>query len=135
LLMWRDHGEPRRLGVVYVESFGSPRRFAQTARRVGRQFPVLTVLGGRSAAGQRAAASHTAAAATPLVTQEALFGQAGVVATTSLGELVDAAALLACQPLPPGNRIGIVTNAGGAGVLAADACGDNDLLVAVLSDA
>jgi acyl-CoA synthetase (NDP forming) len=94
---------------------------------------VLTVIGGRSAAGQRAAASHTAAAATPLITQEALFGQAGVVATTSLGELVDAAALLATQPLPAGDRVAIVSNAGGAGVLAADACGDNDLKVAVLS--
>lgn len=135
MLMWWEQDNRTKLALLYVESFGSPRRFAQTARRVGRQFPVLTVMGGRSAAGQRAAASHTAAAATPLVTQEALFGQAGVVATTSLGELVDAAALLACQPLPAGNRIAIVSNAGGAGVLAADACGDNDLRVATLSEA
>src|SRR6266571_4294399 len=68
MLMWWEQDNTTRLGVLYVESFGSPRRFAQTARRVGRQFPVLTVIGGRSAAGQRAAASHTAAAATPLVT-------------------------------------------------------------------
>jgi acyl-CoA synthetase (NDP forming)/GNAT superfamily N-acetyltransferase len=135
MLMWWEQDERTRLAVLYVESFGSPRRFAQTARRVARQFPVLTILGGRSAAGQRAAASHTAAAATPLVTQEALFEQAGVIATTSLGELVDTAALLACQPLPDGARIGIVSNAGGAGVLAADACGDNDLKVAILSGA
>src|SRR5215472_1017725 len=135
MLMWWEQDGATRLALLYVESFGSPRRFAQTARRVGRQFPVLTVIGGRSAAGQRAAASHTAAAATPLVTQEALFSQAGVVATTSLGELVDAAALLACQPLPPGNRVAIVSNAGGAGVLAADACGDNGLKVATLSEA
>ncbi len=133
MLMWWEQDNQTKLAVLYVESFGSPRRFAQTARRVGRQFPVLTVIGGRSAAGQRAAASHTAAAATPLVTQEALFGQAGVIATTSLGELVDAAALLACQPLPAGNRIAIVSNAGGAGVLAADACGDAGLKVATLS--
>jgi len=134
MLMWWEQDKTTKLALLYVESFGSPRRFAQTARRVGRQFPVLTVIGGRSAAGQRAAASHTAAAATPLVTQEALFGQAGVIATTSLGELVDAAALLACQPLPAGNRVAIVSNAGGAGVLAADACGDNDLRVATLSE-
>src|SRR5258708_22566011 len=123
MLMWWEQDDRTGLAWLYVESFGSPRRFAQTARRVGRQFPVLTVIGGRSAAGQRAAASHTAAAATPLVTQEALFRQAGVVATTSLGELVEAAALLACQPSPAGNRIAIVSNAGGAGVLAADAWG------------
>jgi acyl-CoA synthetase (NDP forming)/RimJ/RimL family protein N-acetyltransferase len=134
MLMWWEQDGVTRLGVLYVESFGSPRRFARTARRVGRRFPVLTVMGGRSAAGQRAAASHTAAAATPLVTQEALFGQAGVIAAASLGELVDAAALLACQPLPAGDRIAIVSNAGGAGVLAADACGDNDLRVATLSE-
>ncbi|HEX9066442.1 MAG TPA: GNAT family N-acetyltransferase [Streptosporangiaceae bacterium] len=134
MLMWWEQDDRTKLAVLYVESFGSPRRFAQTARRVGRQFPVLTVIGGRSAAGQRAAASHTAAAATPLVTQEALFGQAGVIATTSLGELVDAAALLACQPRPGGNRIAIVSNAGGAGVLAADACGDNGLRVATMSE-
>jgi acyl-CoA synthetase (NDP forming)/RimJ/RimL family protein N-acetyltransferase len=134
MLMWWEQDNATRLGVLYVESFGSPRRFAHTARRIGRKFPVLTVLGGRSAAGQRAAASHTAAAATPLVTQEALFAQAGVIAATSLGELVDAAALLACQPLPAGDRIAIVSNAGGAGVLAADACGDIDLRVATLSE-
>ncbi|HEX9528488.1 MAG TPA: GNAT family N-acetyltransferase, partial [Streptosporangiaceae bacterium] len=135
MLMWWEQDDKTKLALLYVESFGSPRRFAQTARRVGRQFPVLTVIGGRSAAGQRAAASHTAAAATPLVTQEALFSQAGVIATTSLGELVDAAALLSCRPLPGGNRVAIVSNAGGAGVLAADACGDNGLKVATLSEA
>ena len=129
LLMWWEQDQVTRLAVLYVESFGSPRRFAKTARRVSRSFPVLTVIGGRSAAGQRAAASHTAippdaAGSTPLITQEALFGQAGVIAATSLGELVEAAALLAAQPLPVGNRVAIVSNAGGAGVLAADACGD-----------
>jgi len=140
MLMWWEQDGITKLAVLYVESFGSPRRFAKTARRVGRQFPVLTVIGGRSAAGQRAAGSLTAAAATrtavagtPLITQEALFGQAGVIATTSLGDLVDAAAMLYSQPLPQGDRIGIVTNAGGAGVLAADACGDNNLKVAALS--
>jgi acyl-CoA synthetase (NDP forming) len=97
--------------------------------------PVLAVVGGRSAAGQVAAASHTAAAATPLVTQEALFGQAGIIAVTGLGELVEVAALLAAQPLPAGERVAIVTNAGGAGVLAADACGDQGLRVPVLSAA
>jgi acyl-CoA synthetase (NDP forming)/RimJ/RimL family protein N-acetyltransferase len=133
MLTWWEQDNTTTIGVLYVESFGSPRRFAQTARRVTRQFPVLTVIGGRSPAGQRAAASHTAAAATPLITQEALFGQAGVVATTSLGEIVDAAALLATQPLPAGDRIAIISNAGGAGVLAADACGDNNLRVAIMS--
>jgi acyl-CoA synthetase (NDP forming)/GNAT superfamily N-acetyltransferase len=134
MLMWWEQDGFTRLAVLYVESFGSPRRFAQTARRVGRQFPVLTVIAGRSAAGQRAATSHTSAAATRLITQEALFEQAGVIATTGLGELVDTAALFASQPVPAGSRVAIVSNAGGAGVLAADACGDNNLKVAVLSE-
>ena len=133
LTWWAQDGETR-MAVLYVESFGSPRKFARTARRVGSRMPVLTVVGGRSAAGQRAAASHTAAAATPRLTQEALFGQAGVIVTTSLGELVEASVLLACQPLPAGNRVAIVSNAGGVGVLAADACGDNGLQVARVSE-
>jgi acyl-CoA synthetase (NDP forming)/RimJ/RimL family protein N-acetyltransferase len=135
LLTWWEQDEQTRLAVLYVESFGNPRAFARTARRVGKKIPVLTVIGGRSAAGQRAAASHTAATATPQVTQEALFGQAGIIATESLGELVEAAAFLSCQPLPEGRRVAIVSNAGGAGVLAADSCADVGLTVVILSAA
>jgi acyl-CoA synthetase (NDP forming)/GNAT superfamily N-acetyltransferase len=135
MLTWWEQDDATQMAILYVESFGSPRKFARTARRVGQRMPVLTVIGGRSPAGQDAAASHTAAAATPLVTQETLFAQAGVIAAHSLGELIEAAALLACQPLPAGNRVAIVSNAGGAGVLAADACGDHGLAVARLSAA
>src|SRR5262245_9699652 len=135
MLMWWEQDRRTKLAVLYVESFGSPRKFARTARRVGQRMPVLTVLGGRSADGQRAAASHTAAAATPVVTQEALVGQDAIIAAAGLGELVEAAAMLACQPLPAGERVAIVSNAGGAGVLTADACGDTGLQVAVLSRA
>ena len=135
LLTWLAQDGVTRLALVYLESFGNPRKFARTARRVGAHMPVLTVVGGRSAAGQRAAASHTAVVATPRLTQEALFGQAGVIVTSNLGELVEASALLACQPLPAGNRVGIVSNAGGIGVLAADACADNGLRVARVSEA
>jgi acyl-CoA synthetase (NDP forming)/RimJ/RimL family protein N-acetyltransferase len=134
MLTWWEQDGQTRLAVLYVESFGSPRKFARTARRVGHRIPVLTVISGRSDAGQRAAASHTAAAATPLVTQEALFGQAGVIAATNLGELLEAAALLASQPLPLGHRVAIVSNAGGGGVLAADACAEHGLSVATLSE-
>ncbi len=134
LVAWWEQDEQTELAILYLESFGNPRKFARTARRVGQRMPVLTVIGGRSAAGQRAATSHTAAAATPLVTREALFAQAGIVAAENLGELVNAAAFLACQPVPGGPRVAIVTNAGGAGVLAADACGDNGLILAPLSE-
>ena len=134
LLTWWAQDEVTQLAVLYVESFGNPRKFAGTARRVAQRMPVLTVIGARSPAGHRAA-SHTAAAATPLASQEAMFDQAGVIATTSLGELVDTAALLACQPLPAGNRVAIVANAGGAGALAADACADHGLQVVQLGAA
>lgn len=133
MLQWWESDASTRLGLIYVESFGNPRKFARTARRVGRGIPLLTVVSGRSEAGRRAAASHTAAAATPDATRAALFRQAGIVTARSLGELLDAAAMLACQPVPEGPRVAIVSNAGGAGVLAADACGDAGLTVAGLS--
>jgi acyl-CoA synthetase (NDP forming) len=132
LLTWWAQDEVTQIAVLYVESFGNPRKFVGTARRVAQRMPVLTVVGGRSPAGHRAA-SHAAAAATPLITQEALFDQAGIIATTSLGELVDTIALLACQPRPAGNRVAIIANAGGAGALAADACADHGLQVVQLS--
>ena len=122
MLMWWEHDGLTRLAVLYIESFGNPRKFAATARRVARVMPVLTVHAGVSAAGQRAAASHTAAAATPLASRQALFAQAGIITADSLGELVEATALLAAQPVPAGRRVAIVSNVGGAGVLAADAC-------------
>jgi acyl-CoA synthetase (NDP forming) len=132
LLTWWEHDPSTRLGVLYLESLGNPRKFSRIARRVGVGMPILTVDAGRSEAGQQAAASHTAAAATPLVTREALFGQAGIIATRDFGELIEAAALLASQPVPAGGRVAIVSNAGGAGVLAADACADVGLHSAVL---
>ena len=129
MLMWWEQDQTTKLAVLYIESFGNPRKFARTARRVGHAMPILTVHAGRSVTGQRAAASRTAATATPLITREALFRQAGIIATDSLGELVDTAALLATQPLPAGPRVAVVSNVGGAGVLAADACSDHGLTV------
>jgi acyl-CoA synthetase (NDP forming) len=129
LLVWWEQDGLTRLAVLYLESFGNPRKFARTARRVGRSMPVLTVKAGRSAAGQKAAASHTAAAASPVVTRAALFEQAGIIAADSLGELLDVTALLATQPVPAGRSVAIVSNVGGAGVLAADACTERGLTV------
>jgi acyl-CoA synthetase (NDP forming)/GNAT superfamily N-acetyltransferase len=129
LLMWWEQDGLTKVAVLYIESFGNPRKFGRTARRVGRKMPVLTVHAGRSEAGQRAAASHTAAVATPLVTREALFEQAGIIATSSFGELMGATALLSTQPPPAGRTVAIVSNVGGAGVLAADACTDLGLAV------
>ena len=130
MLLWWEADGTTKLAVIYLESFGHPRRFARTARRVTAKVPVLTVHAGRSAPGQRAAASHTAAAAAPLITRQALFEQAGIIATTGFGELLDAAVLMASQPIPAGRVVAIVSNGGGAGVLAADACAEAGLAVA-----
>jgi acyl-CoA synthetase (NDP forming) len=128
LLQWWESDGRTDLAVLHLESFGNPRAFAATARRVSRKLPVLTVDAGRSAAGRRGAASHTAAAATPTVTREALFRQAGITATRSVAELVETAALLRAQPLPGGRgAVVVVSNAGGTGILAADACADAGL--------
>jgi acyl-CoA synthetase (NDP forming)/GNAT superfamily N-acetyltransferase len=129
MLMWWEHDGVTKLAVLYIESFGNPRKFARTARRVGASMPVLTVEAGRSASGQQAAASHTAAAATPLASREALFDQAGIIAVPGFGDLVEATAFLASQPVPAGTTVAVVSNVGGAGVLAADACTDLGLTV------
>ncbi|MGK3941512.1 GNAT family N-acetyltransferase [Streptomyces caeruleatus] len=127
MLQWWETDGGTDLALLHLESFGNPRAFSRTARRVTRRLPVLTVDAGRTDAGRRAAASHTAAAATRTMTRQALFTQAGITATHSVGELLQTAALFHSQPLPAGPRVLIVTNAGGAGVLSADACAEAGL--------
>lgn len=120
--------------LLYLESFGNPRKFARIARRTTKRKPIVAVKSGRSQAGARAAASHTASVAAGDVAVDALFRQTGVVRTETLEELFDVAALLAHQPLPAGKRVGILTNAGGLGILCADACESAGLTVPSLSD-
>jgi acyl-CoA synthetase (NDP forming)/RimJ/RimL family protein N-acetyltransferase len=126
LLHWWNDPRTDVIGL-YLESFGNPRKFGRLARLVGRKKPVLVVKGGRSTGGRRAGASHTAAAATPDTAVDALFAQSGVLRMETLEELVDTARVLAGRPLPQGRRMAIVGNAGGAGVLAADAAGAAEL--------
>lgn len=123
MLEYWESDDATEVALLYIESFSDPRRFSRIARRVGREMPIVAVKSGRSAAGQRATSSHTGAliAASDL-TVDALFDQVGVIRTETLSELLDVASLLATQPLPEGNRVGIVTNAGGPGVMCADAC-------------
>ena len=119
--------------MLYLESFGNPRKFARIARRVSRSKPILAVKGGRSPAGNRATSSHTGALLSGSdVTVDALFQQTGVIRTDTLAELFDAALLLGSQPIPAGNRVGIITNAGGPAILCADACEANGLVVPAL---
>ncbi|MDI2125458.1 GNAT family N-acetyltransferase [Yinghuangia seranimata] len=132
MLQWFETDPRTELAVLHLESFGNPRKFSRIARRTGRQIPVLTVDAGRSAPARRAAASHTAAAVTPTLARAALFRQAGVTAADSLGDLVAATALMYAQPLPTGDAVAVLGNAGGLGVLAADACADAGLTVPYL---
>jgi acetyl coenzyme A synthetase (ADP forming)-like protein len=121
--------------VLYLESFGNPRKFARIAPEVARRKPIVAVKSGRSAAGTRAASSHSAALANLDVAVDALFGQAGVIRTNTLEELFDVAALLSTQPVPAGRRVGVVTNAGGPGILLADACEARGLELPALAPA
>ncbi|MCF2533816.1 bifunctional acetate--CoA ligase family protein/GNAT family N-acetyltransferase [Yinghuangia soli] len=132
MLQWFETDPRTELAILHLESFGNPRKFSRIARRTGRAIPVLTVDAGRSASARRAAVSHTAAAVTPTIAREALFRQAGVTATRSLGDLVAAAALMYAQPLPRRRSVAVIGNAGGLGVLAADACADAGLTVPYL---
>jgi acetyl coenzyme A synthetase (ADP forming)-like protein len=135
LSYWDD--DPRT-GVIllYLESFGNPRRFSHLARRIGTRKPIVAVKSGRTQAGQRAAGSHTGSlVATSDLTVDALFRDNGVIRTDTLAEMFDVAMLLATQPPPAGNRVGIVTNAGGLGILCADTCEANGLILPSLAQA
>ena len=122
LLEYFEDDAATELVLVYLESFGNPRRFGRIARRVARRKPILAMKSGRSRAGIRAAGSHTAALAGSEEAVDALFQQAGVIRADTLGRLLDVASLLATQPLPGGRSVAVVTNAGGLGILCADAC-------------
>lgn len=121
--------------ALYLESFGNARKFARFARRFSERKPLVAVVGGRSSGGQRAGASHTAAAASPAAGVRALFAQAGVIGCDDAEELADTTLLLTREPLPAGRRVAVVSNAGGLGVLAADAAEDAGLDVVEFSSA
>lgn len=121
--------------LLYLESFGNPAKFSRIARRISRSKPIVALKSGRSVVGARAAASHTGAIASSDAFVDALFHQSGVIRTNTVTELFDVASLLARQPLPRGRNVAILTNAGGPGILAADACQGHGLNVVPLSEA
>jgi acetyl coenzyme A synthetase (ADP forming)-like protein len=136
LLQYWEADEATEVMVLYLESFGNPRKFSRIARRVGRAKPIIAVKSGRSAAGVRATASHTGALiAASDVTVDALFKQAGVIRTDTLHDMFDVVSLMANQPAPEGRRVAIITNAGGPGILCADACEAEGLEVVPLPEA
>ena len=122
LLEWWENDSATDVILLYLESFGNPRRFGTLARRVARTKPILAVKSGTTSSGARAASSHTAALAGSETAVDALFHQAGVIRASTLEELIDVATLLSTQPMPRGRRVAVLTNAGGLGILCADAC-------------
>jgi len=134
LLLYWESDPGTDVILLYLESFGNPRRFARAARRISKKKPIVAVKSGRTAAGARAASSHTGSLASLDAAVDTLFRQAGVVRTDTLTQLFDVTSLLANQPLPAGSRVGILTNAGGPGILAVDALEANGLEVVEFSD-
>lgn len=133
LAYWSKTDGPRAI-QVYLESFQDPRGFLAAVRPLARRRPVAVLLGGRTAAGSRAAGSHTAALASPDTLSRGLVRQAGGILVDSMVELFDVTALVAMQPLPKGRRVAVLTNAGGPGVLCADALEAHGLSVPTFSD-
>jgi acyl-CoA synthetase (NDP forming)/GNAT superfamily N-acetyltransferase len=134
LLYWEDDAATKVI-ALYLESFGNPEKFLRHASRIARRKPIVALKAGRTDAGARGGASHTAAAATPDVVVTTLLRQAGVIQVRGTEELLDVTQLLSGQPVPAGNRLGILGNAGGPGILAADATADAGLDVPELSPA
>ena len=134
LLQYWEEDQRTDVILLYLESFGNPRRFARIARRVGLHKPIVALKAGRTQAGLRAASSHTAALAASDVAVDALFHQTGVIRAETIDEMFDLAAALDAQPLPKGRRVAILTNAGGLGILCADSCEANGLIVEPLPE-
>lgn len=133
IMAWEDDPQTDVI-TLYLESFGNPSKFSRIARRIGKRKPIIAVKSGRTSSGSRAASSHTGALASSDEAVNALFRQAGVVRVDTIEQLFDTASLLANQPIPGGRRVGIVTNAGGPGILAADALEANGMRLPELSD-
>ncbi len=133
LLAYWDEDPRTEVIVLYLESFDNPREFARIAPGITRHKPIVALKAGRSAAGSRAACSHSASLGTPDIAIDALFAQAGVIRATTMEELMDIAILLSVQPVPCGPRVGAITNGGGPGILLADACEARGLVLPELA--
>ncbi len=135
LLEYWETDPETRVVLMYLETFGNPRKFTRIARRVARKKPIVVVKSGRSVAGARAASSHTGSLAGKDAAVDALLAQCGVMRADTVEELFDLAMAFGTLPVPRGNRVAIVTNAGGPGIIIADACESEGLEVARFSPA
>ena len=134
LLQYWEKDPSTKVILLYLETFGNPKKFIRIARSITPTKPVIVVKSGRTSAGFRAATSHTGAMATAEVASEALFAQTGMIRVDTLEELFEVAHLLYHQPIPQGKRVAILTNGGGPGIMTADACAGRGLELHTLSD-
>lgn len=135
LLEYWDRDPKTKVVALYLESFGDPRRFTTLARRVTTRKPIIVVKSGTTAAGSRAATSHTGALAALDIAADALLYQCGVMRVSTIEEMMDVARALASNPIPKGDRLCILTNAGGPAILATDAAVNEGLKMAALGEA
>lgn len=128
-------GEDEETNVIclFLESVDRGREFLEVAKKVSLKKPIVATKTGRTAGAARAAASHTAAMAGSFTAYEAAFKQSGIIFARNGMDLVNVAKGLDWQPLPRGNRVGIITNSGGTGVELVDLCEENGLIVPELS--
>jgi acetyltransferase len=134
LLTYWESDERTRVIALYLESFGNPRRFTRLAKRISRHKPIVAVKSGRTAAGARAATSHTGALAGGERAVGALLRQCGVIRADSIGEMLDLVAAFSRCPIPQGNRVAVLTNAGGPGIMTTDSLLALGMRMAALSD-
>ena len=137
LLLYWENDPLTDLILMYLESIGNPRRFMQIARRITKRKPIVLVKAGRTGAGARAASSHTGALVARQgldVAMDALLDQCGVIRVNTVKELFDLALAFSKNPIPRGNRLGILTNAGGPAIMATDAAINQGLEVGKLSE-
>lgn len=120
ILRYLGNDEKTRVVVTYVEGLRDPQGFMQAVTEVAAKKPVLAMKAGRTKEGAKAAASHTGGLAKEDLATDLIFKKAGVLSFTDEGQLIRAAAAFATQPVPAGNRVGIITNTGGPAVIATD---------------
>ncbi len=135
LLEYLKDDELTRVILLYLEDLVEPIKFLDTARTITEQTgkPILAIKAGRTAEGAKAASSHTGALAGSDIAYEAFFHQCGIIRAETVNELFEYAKAFSGQPIPRGRRIGIITNAGGIGIMATDSSIRNGLTVAQLS--
>jgi acetyltransferase len=137
LLLYLEDDPQTDLILMYLESFGNPRQFMPIARRISKRKPILVVKSGRTLAGARAASSHTGALVARQgldIALDALLEQTGVIRVNTVEELFDLALGFSKNPVPRGNRLGILTNAGGPAIMATDTAINLGLTLGKLSE-